>query len=46
MYPNKLRFAPRLGIAHHFDQAGVVFHAAYGIFYTPVDLEHVVQPVA
>jgi hypothetical protein len=38
MYPNKLRFAPRLGIAHHFDRAGVVFHAAYGIFYTPVDL--------
>ena len=38
MYPNKLRFAPRLGIAHHFDKLGVVFHAAYGIFYTPVDL--------
>ena len=38
MYPNKLRFAPRLGMAHHFDEAGVVFRAAYGIFYTPVDL--------
>jgi hypothetical protein len=38
MYPNKLRFAPRLGIAHHFEQVGVVFNAAYGIFYTPVDL--------
>jgi hypothetical protein len=38
MYPNKLRFAPRLGIAHHFEQAGIVFRAAYGIFYTPVDL--------
>ena len=38
MYPNKLRFAPRLGLSHHFDQSGVVFRAAYGIFYTPVDL--------
>lgn len=38
MYPNKLRFAPRLGLAHHFDQGGVVFRAAYGLFYTPVDL--------
>jgi hypothetical protein len=38
MYPNKLRFAPRLGIAHHFDKSGVVFRAAYGIFYTPVDM--------
>ena len=38
MYPNKLRFAPRLGIAHHVDSAGLVLRAAYGIFYTPVDL--------
>jgi hypothetical protein len=38
MDPNKLRFAPRLGVAHHFDQAGIVFRAAYGIFYTPVDM--------
>jgi hypothetical protein len=38
MYPNKLRFAPRLGLAHHFDKSGVVFRAAYGIFYTPVDM--------
>jgi hypothetical protein len=38
MNPNKLRFAPRLGVAHHFDKAGVVFRAAYGIFYTPVDM--------
>ena len=38
MYPNKLRFAPRLGLAHHFESLGTVFHAAYGIFYTPVDL--------
>ena len=38
MYPNKLRFAPRLGVAHHFDKAGLVFRGAYGIFYTPVDM--------
>jgi hypothetical protein len=38
MYPNKLNFAPRLGIAHHFDKAGVVVRGAYGIFYTPVDM--------
>jgi hypothetical protein len=38
MYPNKLNFAPRLGIAHHFDKSGIVFRAAYGIFYTPVDM--------
>ena len=37
MYPNKLKFAPRFGLAHHFRNAGVVFRAAYGIFYTPVD---------
>ncbi len=38
MYPNKLRFAPRLGIAHHIQSTGLVLRAAYGIFYTPVDL--------
>jgi hypothetical protein len=38
MYPNKLRFAPRLGLVHHFENVGMVFRAAYGIFYTPVDL--------
>jgi len=38
MYPNKLNFAPRLGIAHHVESAGLVMRAAYGIFYTPVDL--------
>jgi hypothetical protein len=37
-FPNKLRFAPRFGIAHHFENAGLVLRAAYGIFYTPVDL--------
>ena len=38
MFPNKLRFAPRLGIAHNLPKAGLVFRAAYGIFYTPVDM--------
>jgi len=38
MFPNKLRFAPRIGLARHFEAAGVVFRGAYGIFYTPVDL--------
>jgi hypothetical protein len=37
-YANKLRFAPRLGLAHHFENSGAVLRAAYGIFYTPVDL--------
>ena len=38
MYPNKLRFAPRLGLAHQFGNSGLVWRMAYGIFYTPVDL--------
>ncbi len=38
MYPSKLRFAPRFGVAHHVESAGLVVRAAYGIFYTPVDL--------
>jgi hypothetical protein len=38
MYPNNLNFAPRLGVAHHLDKAGIVVRAAYGIFYTPVDM--------
>jgi len=38
MYPNKLRFAPRFGIAHQNLRTGLVFRAAYGVFYTPVDL--------
>jgi len=38
MYPNKLRFAPRFGVAHHIVGAGLVLRAAYGIFYTPVDM--------
>src|SRR3984893_11800967 len=37
-YPNKANFAPRFGIAQSVPELGVVVHAAYGIFYTPVDM--------
>jgi hypothetical protein len=46
MYPNKLRFAPRVAIAHHIDRAGLVVRAAHGIFYTPFDLNKVVSQIA
>ena len=35
---NKLNFAPRFGISHNMPNQGIVFHAAFGIFYTPVDM--------
>jgi hypothetical protein len=38
MYPNRTNFAPRLGLAQSFPHLGLVAHAAYGIFYTPVDM--------
>ncbi|MDT5268741.1 MAG: hypothetical protein QOH49_927 [Acidobacteriota bacterium] len=38
MYANKLNFAPRFGISHHMSRIGVVIHGAFGIFYTPVDM--------
>jgi hypothetical protein len=38
MYPNLARFAPRLGLAQSFPHIGLVAHIAYGIFYTPVDM--------
>jgi hypothetical protein len=38
MYANKHNFAPRFGIAKNLPGRGLVFRAAYGIFYTPVDL--------
>jgi Carboxypeptidase regulatory-like domain len=38
MYPNLLRFAPRLGLAQSIPRLGLVWHVAYGIFYTPVDM--------
>ncbi len=37
MYANRHNFAPRLGIAKNLPGPGLVLHAAYGIFYTPVD---------
>jgi hypothetical protein len=38
MYPNLARFAPRLGLAQSLPHLGLVWHVAYGIFYTPVDM--------
>ncbi len=38
MYSNKLNFAPRFGISHNIPSWGTVVHAAFGIFFTPVDM--------
>ena len=38
MYPNRADFAPRLGVAQSFGRLGLVWHAAYGVFFTPVDM--------
>jgi len=38
MYSNKLSFAPRFGVSHNIPGWGVVLHGAFGIFYTPVDM--------
>jgi len=38
MFANKARFAPRAGVAQSFPSVGLVAHVAYGIFYTPVDM--------
>jgi hypothetical protein len=37
-YPNKLKFAPRFGVSHNMPSQGIVLHAAFGIFFTPVDM--------
>jgi hypothetical protein len=37
-YPNKLNFAPRFGFSHHLPDLGIVVHGAFGIFFTPVDM--------
>ena len=37
-YANKLNFAPRVGISHNLHQHGLVLHAGFGIFFTPVDM--------
>ena len=38
MFSNKHDFAPRLGLSQSLPRFGIVLHAAYGIFFTPVDL--------
>jgi hypothetical protein len=38
MYPNRTDFAPRIGISQSVPGRGLVLHAAYGIFFTPVDM--------
>jgi hypothetical protein len=38
MYPNRANFAPRLGLAQSIPSLGLVAHVAYGVFYTPVDM--------
>ncbi len=37
LYANTHNFAPRFGVAKHLPNWGVVIHAAYGVFFTPVD---------
>src|SRR5207247_1342582 len=36
-YPNTHNLAPRLGLSQAFGH-GFVYHAAFGIFFTPVDM--------
>src|ERR1017187_9754220 len=38
MYPSKADFAPRFGISQNIPDRGLVLHAAYGVFFTPVDM--------
>ena len=38
MFSNKLNFAPRLGISQNIPKLGMVIHGAFGIFFTPVDM--------
>lgn len=38
MFANRTNFAPRLGLAQNIPSLGLVAHVAYGIFYTPVDM--------
>jgi hypothetical protein len=38
LYPNKLNFAPRFGVSQNIPRLGLVLHGAFGIFYTPVDM--------
>jgi hypothetical protein len=38
LYANKLNFAPRFGISQNIPRFGLVLHMAFGIFFTPVDM--------
>jgi hypothetical protein len=38
MYANQHDFAPRFGLAQNLPRIGIVLHTAYGIFFTPVDM--------
>jgi hypothetical protein len=38
MYANHTNFAPRLGLAQSLPRLGIVAHVAYGVFFTPVDM--------
>jgi hypothetical protein len=38
MYANHTNFAPRFGLAQSLPKLGLVAHLAYGVFYTPVDM--------
>jgi len=35
---NKLKLAPRFGFSHSLPDHGIVVHGAFGIFFTPVDM--------
>jgi hypothetical protein len=37
-YSNKLNFAPRIGLSQNVPSYQLVVHAAFGIFFTPVDM--------
>ena len=37
-YPNTHNFAPRFGISQAIPKFGLVVHSAFGIFFTPVDM--------
>ncbi|GAC1432534.1 MAG: hypothetical protein NVS1B11_08660 [Terriglobales bacterium] len=37
-YPNTHNLAPRFGFSQALPRLGLVFHSAFGIFYTPVDM--------
>ena len=34
----KTNFAPRIGVSHHIADHGIAVHGAFGIFFTPVDM--------